>query len=161
MRILILLGIVMGGMAHAQGNEPGVAELAAEAGIGGIGLRPCADVIGAANAPILAQAGDWMLGYMAGRIDAGETLVEGEPLSAASSIDIVTSIAAFCAGNADATVLAAARRYGQRVFGTEPVRRAFETAPTVTGRPAPRPEGLRTEEVSAATTAPPSSDPAD
>ncbi|MBJ3762803.1 hypothetical protein ILP92_08600 [Maribius pontilimi] len=140
MKSAIAIVMMSAGAALAQGDDASMRDLAAKAGIGGIGLSACSDVTGAENAPLLAQAGDWLLGYMAGRIDAGEMLVEDEPLSAASSIDIVTSIATFCAENPDATVLAAARRYGGRVFGTEPVRRAFEIAPSVVKRPESRPE---------------------
>jgi|GEM_PF-5633173 len=145
MRYATIAALWLGGAAMAQDTSEDIIALAEEAGIGGLGLAPCRDVTGPENAPLLAQAGDWMLGYMAGRIDAGETLVEGEPLSAASSIDIVTSIATFCVQNPDATVLGAARRYGQRVFGTEPVDRQFEDAPSEVPRPAARPESIEEE----------------
>lgn len=142
MVIRTLALILLAGMAHAQDTAPSVTEAAEARGIGGMGLTACRDLAGAENTPLLAQAGDWMLGYMAGRIDAGEMLVADEPLSAASSIDVVTSIATFCGANGEATVLAAARRYGQRVFGTEPLQRSFETAPAAVTRPESRPASI-------------------
>ena len=110
-----------------------------EAGIGGIALELCENVVGAQNAPVLAQAGDWGLGYMAGRIDAGEMLVEGTPLSASNSIDIVTSVALHCRDNPEDSVLDALRLYAETVFGTSPVTRSIEGAPPNAPRPMPRP----------------------
>lgn len=134
----------------AQKAEGTLAEEAAAAGIGGVGLSPCADLVGVENVSVLAQAADWALGYMAGRIDAGDALVEGEPLDASSSTDIATGILLFCTDNPDATLLAATRSYGERVFGTEPVRRSFERVPARVPRPRPRPPG-RTPETADAT----------
>ena len=120
MRYATIAALWLGGAAMAQDTSEDIIALAEEAGIGGLGLAPCRDVTGPENAPLLAQAG-------------------------ASSIDIVTSIATFCVQNPDATVLGAARRYGQRVFGTEPVDRQFEDAPSEVPRPAARPESIEEE----------------
>ena len=145
---LAVLMLLPGLGTHAQGLSPdpegeaALAERAGDAGIGGVGLEPCSGVVGADNAPMLAQASDWALGYMAGRIDGGDTLVAGEPLSAANSIDLVTGLLLHCRENPDHTVLAAARAYGARVFGTEPVERAFEDAPGIAPRPRSRPGEL-------------------
>lgn len=148
----VLAALVLGGAGLGPGRagaqavdgaaEKKMVEEAAAAGIGGLGLETCANLVGAENSPRLAEATDWTLGYMAGRLDAGEKLVKDEPLAASDSTDIATALLLHCRNAPDATVLAAARAYGERVFGTEPELRQFEAAPIEVIHPKPRPEDL-------------------
>lgn len=125
--------------ADAAADAPDIIAAAEAAGIGGIGLQPCGQITGVENVNVLAQAADWALGYMAGRIDGGDTLTEGEPLVALDSTDVATSMLIFCRANPGLPVIEAARSFGGRVFGTEPVTQSFAQAPESVPRPRPRP----------------------
>ena len=86
----------------------------------GIGIQDCSTIRGVQNAPVLAQAADWALGYMAGRRDAGHSPVDGTPLSTTSPTDIATSIVLYCREYPHAVILDALRDYGTRVFAEGP-----------------------------------------
>ena len=106
----------------------------------GIGIQGCETVRGVENAPVLAQAADWALGYMAGRRDGGHSPVDGTPLSTVSPTDLAVSISLYCREYPHAIILDALRDYGTRVFAEGP-----EADPALQPRlpqyaPLPRPE---------------------
>lgn len=110
-------------------------------GMAGIGVQECRSVLGARNAPVLAAAVDWGLGYLAGRRDGGHRPVEGEPLSTTDPADLAVGLVLYCREYPYGLVLDALRSYGQRVFAEGP-----EAAPALRPnlprlRPPPRPEG--------------------
>ncbi len=122
--------------------------------IGGVGLLSCADVTGAAQAPYLAQVGDWALGYMAGRIDAGQSPVAGAALSPARAGDVVTAIAIRCRQAPDMIVAEAVRSVAQKIFAAPAQGGPLATEADPDGadegltlehapRPRPRPEPPR------------------
>lgn len=109
-----------------------------ERGIGGLGLRPCAEFTGVENAPLLAQSADWMLGYMAGRIDGGDRRDTSSQLSTEDQFDLVTGIAGYCTSNPDRPLIDAARNYARGVFGTDPVYMEESAPPDRVPRPPSR-----------------------
>ncbi len=113
-RTLALLALVVPAAAPAQ-----------EAPVGGIGALACREVVGAENAPYLAQVGDWALGYLSGRLDAGQRPAAGTALSTGSAIDAVTGIAVRCARRPDMAVIDAVRDYAAGIFDEPPQGRAI------------------------------------
>lgn len=116
--------------------------------IGGVGLQYCANVTGAENAPNLAEAVDWAMGYFAGRIDAGQMPGQPGPLTA-DPMDAAVAITQFCRANPASTVLEAVRDQSLQVFASHPAPQAplaedlaatsqFEM-PVSMPRPKPRP----------------------
>lgn len=105
--------------AIAPGLAAGQQDEGQAGGIGGIGLASCASVTGAENAPRLAEAADWALGYMAGRLDAGQKAGEEAALVTDQGADLATAILLHCAKETDSSVLAAMRAYASRAFGAE------------------------------------------
>lgn len=106
----------------------------------GIGIQGCETVRGVENLPVLAQAADWALGYMAGRRDGGHTPVDGTPLTTIDPTDLAVSISLYCREYPHAVILDALRDYGTRVFAEGP-----EADPALQPRlpqfaPPPRPE---------------------
>lgn len=125
-----------------------VAAPAQDAAVGGIGTLACREVIGAENAPYLAQVGDWALGYLAGRLDAGQVAAAGTALSTDAAIDAVTGISVRCRLQPDMAVIDAVRDYAGGIFDEDP--RAGAVSPVAMGdsdddlpviRPVPRPAG--------------------
>ena len=88
--------------------------------IGGIGTADCASISGVDNLPMLAQATDWALGYLAGRQDGGQEVTRGATLSTADPADVAVSIATYCRLFPYGLVLDAARNYGTEVFAEGP-----------------------------------------
>lgn len=114
---------------------PLIAQEADDTRVGGVGRMACAQVMGPENAPYLGQVGDWALGYMAGRIDAGQAPVEGATLSSADSVDVVAGIALRCREDADMPVIDAVRSFAEEVFGE-----TAEGGPVTADPPPPRPD---------------------
>ncbi len=125
---------------------------AQEARAGGIATLACREVIGEGSAPYLAQVGDWTLGYLAGRLDAGQVPSEDTALSTDAGIDAVTDIAVRCRQDPGVAVIDAVRDYARGIFDEEP--QGGPVSPLAMGdtdedivgaapRPEPRPE--RTE----------------
>lgn len=112
---------------------------AAEEEIAGLGTRDCAELAGAENAPVLAAAVDWGLGYLAGRTDAGHEHVAGEPLSTTDAADLAVGIVLYCKENPYGVVLDALRAYGLRVFGEGPADDPGRQPNHPRTPPAPRP----------------------
>ncbi|MGR3541931.1 MAG: hypothetical protein ACU0BS_10950 [Hasllibacter sp.] len=89
-------------------------------GIGGIGTAACEDIAGIDNLPMLAQATDWALGYLAGRQDGGQQRTSDATLSTADPADVAVSLATYCRSYPYGLVLDAARNYGTEVFAEGP-----------------------------------------
>ncbi|WP_375262938.1 hypothetical protein [Palleronia sp.] len=132
MRYALILSLVA---LPAFGQDAGTPDAEAEPPVGGVGRLACAAIIGPENAPYLGQAGDWALGYMAGRLDAGDELGEGSTLSPDDSLDVVAGIAVRCHENPDQPVIEAVRGFAQRVFGTE-----AQAGPVAPDAPPPPPD---------------------
>lgn len=108
-------------IAAAIVAAPAAAQVVNESEVmAGIGIQGCETVRGVENAPVLAQAADWALGYMAGRRDAGHSPVDGTPLSTIDPTDLAVSIALYCREYPYAIILDALRDYGTRVFAEGP-----------------------------------------
>ena len=95
-------------------------EVLGSEGMAGVGVQGCETVTGVENAPVLAAAVDWGLGYMAGRRDGGHRPVPGEPLSTTDPADVAVGILRYCRENPYGLVLDALRSYGRRVFAEGP-----------------------------------------
>lgn len=119
--------------AFAQDNGPPDSE--AEPPVGGVGRLACGAIVGAENAAYLGQAGDWAMGYMAGRIDAGEEVLEDATLSPDDAVDVVSGIAVRCRENPDQPVIQAVRTFAERVFGAE-----AQAGPVTADAPPPAPD---------------------
>lgn len=128
--------------AFAQDN--GVPDTEAEPPVGGVGRLACAAIVGPENAAYLGQAGDWALGYMAGRIDAGEEVTGGATLSPDDTVDVVSGIAVRCRENPDQPVIEAVRAFAERVFGAE--AQAGPVTADAPPPPADPPEGAASAE---------------
>ena len=113
--------VLMCGLAWAAAAVPAMAQEGDDTRLGGVGRMVCAQLAGARNAPYLGQVGDWALGYMAGRVDAGQTPVDGATLSTADPADVVAGVALRCRQDPDMAVIDAVRSYATEVFG-EPAR---------------------------------------
>lgn len=105
-RLLPVLALCLPALAHAQ-DPP----------VGGIGLLACREVIGPENAPYLAQVGDWALGYMAGRLDAGQSPAGAAAPSPGRATDVVTGVALRCRQDPDMPVIEAVRSLADRIYG--------------------------------------------
>ncbi|SPJ24298.1 hypothetical protein [Palleronia abyssalis] len=140
MRRALLFASLAALPAYAQDEPP----------VGGIGRLACSEITGAANAPYLAQASDWALGYMAGRIDAGQSPAEGETLSPDDSVDVIAGIAIRCRETPDAPVIDAVRAYADRIFDE-----TAEGGPVTADPPAPPPDMPPEPEAPRETDAPP------
>ena len=127
----------------------GQAVLSAE-GMAGIGVQGCETVAGAENAPVLAAAVDWGLGYLAGRRDGGHRPVAGEPLSTTDPADLATSIVLYCRQNPYGLVLDALRAYGLRVFAEGPEADPSQQPRLPRIRPRRRPDAVPEEAQAAA-----------
>ncbi len=135
--LLILLALPL----SAQGQD---------AVVGGIGLLACREVVGPENIPYLAQVGDWALGYLAGRLDAGQVPVAGATLSPGLAADVVTGVALRCRQNPDMAVIDAVRAFAGEIFAEPPRAGAVAAAAAPDAdpadpladapRPAPRPD---------------------
>ena len=106
----------------------------------GIGVQGCETIAGAENAPMLAAAVDWGLGYLAGRRDGGHRPVEGEPLSTTDPADLATGLVLYCREHPHGLVLDALRAYGLRVFAEGPEADPPIHPPLPRIRPSPRPD---------------------
>ena len=107
----------------------------AEPPVGGVGRLACRAVIGPENAAYLGQVGDWALGYMAGRLDAGDELEEDATLSPDDTLDVITGIAVRCRETPDQPVIEAVRSFAERVFGAE-----AQAGPITADAPPPAPD---------------------
>ncbi|TDL79720.1 hypothetical protein E2L08_08940 [Palleronia sediminis] len=159
----LLAALVVAAPAIAQETLPD------DVPVSGIGREACATIIGVDNLPLLAQAGDWALGYLAGRVDAGQSPSEGATLSPVDPVDVVTGLSARCRQAPEGPVIDAVRGYAEEVFmqaaqggevvaapvpetpeilreieagGDAAPQAAPETTPT---RPRARPDGLAAE----------------
>ena len=103
LRSLSALVLLSTGPAFAQDAEDAV---------GGVGRLACSEVSGPGNAAYLGQVADWALGYMAGRIDAGQTPSDDATLSPSDSIDVITGIASRCNATPSAPVIDAVSAIG-------------------------------------------------
>lgn len=99
---------------------PALAQTDPGEGIGGIGTAACEDIAGVENLPLLAQATDWGLGYLAGRQDGGQDAMGGATLSTSDPADVAVAIATYCRQYPYALVLDAVRGYGLEVFPDGP-----------------------------------------
>ncbi|PRY95546.1 hypothetical protein BCF33_1167 [Hasllibacter halocynthiae] len=108
--------------------------------IGGIGTATCEDISGVENLPLLAQATDWGLGYLAGRQDGGQDVTEAATLSTADPADVAIAIGTYCREYPYALVLDAARDYGLDVFAEGPRPDPALGPDLPNRRPAARPE---------------------
>ena len=136
-------------IAALPAASAGQAVLSAE-GMAGIGVQGCETVAGAQNAPVLAAAVDWGLGYLAGRRDGGHRPVPGEPLSTTDPADLATSIVLYCRANPYGLVLDALRAYGLRVFAEGPEADPSQQPRLPRVRPPRRPDAVPPEAVAAA-----------
>ncbi len=139
LRSILLASLVPGLVAGLPAAAPGQAVLSAE-GMAGIGVQGCESISGAENAPVLAAAVDWGLGYLAGRRDGGNRPVEGEPLSTTDPADLATGLVLYCRENPYGLVLDALRAYGLRVFAEGPQADPSSGPRLPRIRPLPRPE---------------------
>ena len=138
--------------ASLPAAAPGQAVLSAE-GMAGVGVQGCETVSGVENAPMLAAAVDWGLGYLAGRRDGGHRPVPGEPLSTTDPADLATGIVLYCRENPYGLVLDALRAYGQRVFAEGPEADPAQQPRLPRTRPPRRPEDAPALVAAAATRA--------
>ena len=101
--------------------QPGISDRLPEDGValGGVGRFACAQITGVDNFVYLGQAADWALGYMAGRLDAGQTIAADATISPADSIDLVTGIATRCAETPEAAVIDAVRDIALKIYGED------------------------------------------
>ena len=106
-------------IASLPASAPAQEVLSGE-GMAGVGVQGCETIAGVENAPVLAAAVDWGLGYLAGRRDGGHTPVEGEPLSTTDPADLATGLVLYCREHPRGLVLDALRAYGERVFAEGP-----------------------------------------
>lgn len=132
MRYALILSFVA---LPAFGQDAGAPDTEAEPPVGGVGRLACSAIVGPENAAYLGQVGDWALGYMAGRLDAGDELAEGETLSPDDTVDVVAGVAVRCRENPDQPVIEAVRGFAERVFGTE-----AQAGPIVADAPPPPPD---------------------
>ena len=89
--------------------------------IAGPGVADCADVMGVDNVMNLAQATDWAMGYLAGRMDAGHAAVTNDPDLLTDPLELAMQIRTYCAANSYALVLDALRAFGRDVFAAGPM----------------------------------------
>jgi len=127
--------------AAAPGLAAGQQDEGLAGGIGGIGLASCASVAGAGNAPRLAEAADWALGYMAGRLDAGQKAGAEAALVTDQGADLATAILLHCADEPASSVLAAMRAYAARAFGAPALGPTPPMLPDPPRSDIPRPAG--------------------
>lgn len=132
MRYALILSFVA---LPAFGQDAGSSDTEAEPPVGGVGRLACSAIVGPENAAYLGQVGDWALGYMAGRLDAGDELAEGETLSPDDTVDVVAGVAVRCRESPDQPVIEAVRDFAERVFGTE-----AQAGPIVADAPPPPPD---------------------
>ena len=110
----IIAAALLGALPALAQTDPGEA-------IGGMGTLACQEITGVDNLPMLAQATDWALGYLAGRQDGGQAVVEDATLSTADAADVAVVLATYCNSYPYGLVLDAARSYGTEVFAEGPV----------------------------------------
>ena len=120
--------------------------------LGGVGRLACSQVLGVENVIQLGEVADWALGYMAGRLDAGQTVVDGAEISPADGVDVITGIAQRCRETPDAAVVTAVRDVAQVIYGEAaqggkvvadpPPPEPDLPPPPGSEAPPPRPEGL-------------------
>ena len=89
--------------------------------IAGPGVADCADVMGVENVMNLAQATDWAMGYLAGRMDAGDSPQAANPDALTDPLELAFQIRTYCDANPYALVLDALRAYGRDVFAAGPM----------------------------------------
>ena len=117
-------------------------EVLSAEGMAGVGVQGCETITGVDNAPVLAAAVDWGLGYMAGRRDGGHRPVPGEPLSTTDPADLAVGILRYCRENPYGLVLDALRSYGRRVFAEGPEADPAQQPRLPRVRPPARPADL-------------------
>ena len=115
LRSTALAGLLAGLSSAAAGQT-----ILGSEGMAGVGVQGCETIAGAENAPVLAAAVDWGLGYLAGRRDGGHRPVTGEPLSTTDPADLATGLVLYCREHPHGLVLDALRTYGLRVFAEGP-----------------------------------------
>ena len=102
--------------AAAQDRPPGFEEP-----IAGPGVAGCADVMGVENVVNLAQATDWAMGYVAGRMDAGDAPVGTGTAALTDPLELAFRIRSYCDANPYALVLDALRDFGRETFAAGPM----------------------------------------
>ena len=112
----MLAATLVAAPAFAQDRPPDFADP-----MGGPGLADCAEVMGVENVMNLAQATDWAMGYLAGRLDAGHAPVVNDPATMTDPLEVAVRIRTYCADNPYALVLDALRDYGRDVFDDGPM----------------------------------------
>ena len=111
-----LAAIVVAMPVAAQDRPPGFDEP-----IAGPGIADCAEVTGVDNVMNLAQATDWAMGYLAGRMDAGHSAEGNDPEKLTDPLELAFQIRTYCDANPYALVLDALRAYGRDVFADGPM----------------------------------------
>lgn len=132
MRYALMLSLLA---LPAFAQDSGSPDPEAEPPVGGVGRLACGAIVGPENVAYLGQAGDWAMGYMAGRIDAGEEVIEDATLSPDDAVDVVSGIAMWCRENRDQPVIQAVRTFAERVFGSE-----AQAGPVTADAPPPPPD---------------------
>ena len=116
MRASLALPFALALPAAAQDRPPGFDEP-----IAGPGIADCAAVSGVENVMNLAQATDWAMGYLAGRMDAGHSPEVDDPAALTDPLELAFQIRTYCDENPYALVLDALRAYGRDVFAAGPM----------------------------------------
>ena len=111
-----LAALLLAVPAFAQDRPPDFDEP-----IAGPGVADCADVMGVENVMNLAQATDWAMGYLAGRMDAGDAPVTEDMEALTDPLELAFQIRTYCDANPYALVLDALRSYGQDMFAAGPM----------------------------------------
>ena len=121
--------------AAAQDRPPGFDEP-----IAGPGVADCADVSGVDNVMNLAQATDWAMGYLAGRMDAGDAPRVDDPAVLTDPLELAFQIRTYCADNPYALVLDALRAFGRETFAAGPMPEPLSQPRLPSDAPAVRPD---------------------